>query len=112
MNIKEYQKLCQKTAKKYQDKEKEILTLGLGVVGEAGDVAGCIKKTFSHDDDQKKGIRENLGDTMWYVSAICDFFGWNLEDIMEENIAKLKKRYPKGFSSKDARRDKRKDWNK
>jgi len=111
MKPREYQKLCKRTAKKFKSREKEILTWGLGIAGEAGDVAGCIKKTFSHNDDQKKGIRENLGDTMWYIAMICNFFGWNLEDIMKENIVKLKKRHPKGFSGKTARKDKRKDWN-
>ncbi|MFC1663627.1 nucleoside triphosphate pyrophosphohydrolase family protein [Patescibacteria group bacterium] len=111
MKSNEYQKFCKKTAKKFNNKEKEILTFGLGIVGEAGDVAGCIKKTFSHGDNQKDGIRENLGDTMWYVAMICDFFGWNLEDIMKENIKKLKRRHPKGFSNKTARKDKIIDWN-
>ncbi len=112
MDLKEYQKLCKRTAKKFRDKEKEIMTLGLGISGEAGDVAGCIKKTFSHGDDQKKGIKENLGDTMWYVAMICNFFGWNLNDAMKENIKKLEKRYPRGFSNKTAKKDKRRDWNK
>lgn len=111
MNLKEYQELSKKTAKKHDSKEKEILTLGLGISGEAGDVAGCIKKTFSHDDDQKLGIRENLGDTLWYIAMICNYFGWDMQEILEENIEKLKKRYPKGFSVDNARKDKRKDWN-
>ncbi|MBI2624983.1 MAG: nucleoside triphosphate pyrophosphohydrolase family protein [Candidatus Nealsonbacteria bacterium] len=111
MNPSQYQKFCKKTAKKFKNKEKEILTWGLGIAGEAGDVAGCIKKTFSHGDDQKKGLRENLGDTMWYIAMICSFFGWNLGDVMKENIKKLKKRHPKGFSNKTAKKDKRRDWN-
>jgi len=111
MTLKNYQKLCKKTAKSFRSKEKEILTLGLGIAGEAGDVAGCIKKTFSHGDDQKEGLKENLGDTLWYIAMICNFFGWNLGDVMEENIKKLKKRHPKGFSQKSAKKDKRKDWN-
>lgn len=112
MDLKEYQKLCQRTAKKFDNKEKEILTWGLGIAGEAGDVAGCIKKTFSHDNDQKEGIKENLGDTLWYVAMICNFFDWNLEEILEENIRKLKKRYPEGFTERDANRDgSRIDWN-
>ena len=111
MDLKEYQKLCKKTAKKFRDKEKEILTLGLGISGEAGDVAGCIKKTVGHKDNQKKGIRENLGDTMWYIATIADFYHWDLNKILEENIAKLQKRHPKGFSHKTAKKDKRRDWN-
>ena len=111
MKPNEYQRFCKETAKKFDDKDKEILTWGLGIAGEAGDVAGCIKKTFSHRDDQKNGIRENLGDTMWYIAMICNFFGWNLEDILEDNIEKLRKRHPKGFSEETAKKDKRKDWN-
>jgi len=111
MDLKEYQRLCKRTAKKFDDKDKEILTWGLGIAGEAGDVAGCIKKTFSHGDNQEKGIRENLGDTMWYIAMICDFFGWSLDEVLKENIEKLKKRHPKGFSEKTAKKDKRRDWN-
>ncbi len=111
MDLKEYQKLCRTTAKNFDDKEKEILTWGLGIAGEAGDVAGCIKKSFSHGDDQKSGIKENLGDTMWYIAMICDFFGWEMEDILEGNIEKLQKRHPKGFSEEAAKKSKRKDWN-
>lgn len=57
MELKEYQKLCRETAKKFDDKDKEILSWGLGIVGEDGDVAGCIKKTFSHGNDQREGSR-------------------------------------------------------
>ena len=112
MNLSAYQELCKKTAKQFSDKEKEIMTWGLGIAGEAGDVAGCIKKTIGHKDDQKDGIKENLGDTLWYISMICNFYGWSLEEVLEKNIAKLVKRHPKGFSYKAARNDKRKDWNK
>lgn len=111
MNLKEYQKLCKKTAKKFKTKREEILTWGLGITAETGDVAGCIKKTFAHNNDQKEGIKENLGDTLWYVAMICNFFGWDLEEILQENIKKLKKRYPKGFTEKAAQRGRtRTDW--
>jgi hypothetical protein len=37
--------------------------------------------------------------------------GWKLDDILEENIAKLKKRYPDGFTFEHARRGgSRVDW--
>lgn len=111
MRLAEYQKLCRKTAKKFRNKEKEILTWGLGLVGEAGGVAGCVKKTVSHKDNQKAGLRENLGDTMWYVAAICSFYGWDLEEVLAENIKKLEKRHPQGFSHRNARKNKRRDWN-
>jgi NTP pyrophosphatase (non-canonical NTP hydrolase) len=112
MELREYQKLCKETAQKFDSKDKEIMTWGLGIVGEAGDVAGCIKKTFSHYNDQKEGIKENIGDTLWYIAMICNFIDWDLDEILEENIKKLKKRYPQGFDFKKAQRDGlRIDWN-
>jgi len=111
MELKEYQKLCKETAKKFDDKEKEIVNWGLGITGEAGDVAGCIKKTLFHGNDQRNGIRENLGDTLWYAAMICNYFGWDFGEILEENIKKLKQRYPQGFTEKDAKRGgSRTDW--
>jgi len=109
--LKDYQEFCKTIAGKYDNSEKEIFTWGLGVAGEAGDVAGCIKKTFSHGNDQKAGIKENLGDTLWYIAMICNFFGWNLTEILNENMDKLKKRYPQGFTEKDAGKRERIDWN-
>ena len=112
MNLKEYQELCKKTAKKFETDEKEILTWGLGITGEAGDVASCIKKTYAHDNDQRIGIRENIGDMLWYAAMICNFFKWNMEEVLNENVEKLKKRYPEGFTIEKAKRNgKRIDWN-
>ena len=113
LSLKKYQKLVKTTAKvDYQKKEDEIVNWGLGVTGEAGDLAGCIKKTVFHKNDQTAGVCENVGDTMWYLAMICNFYGWNFEEVLFENILKLKKRYSKCFSSKEASRGgTRIDWN-
>lgn len=113
IDLKEFQKLVKRTAKgNYKRREDEILNWGLGVSGEAGDLAGCIKKTIYHDNDQTAGIRENVGDTMWYLAMICNYYDWDFEEILAENINKLKKRYTKGFTAKEAARGgTRVDWN-
>src|SRR3990170_1328861 len=113
LSLKDYQSLVIKTAKgNYKNKNDEIANWGLGVAGEAGDLAGCIKKTIYHKNDQTAGIRENVGDTMWYLAMICNFFGWNFEEVLAENIEKLRKRYTKSFTIKEAARGgKRIDWN-
>ncbi len=113
MNLNEYQKICDKTAKKdYASPNEEILTWGCGITGEAGDVASCIKKTHAHGNDQRSGTRENIGDTFWYIAMICNFYGWNMDEILEENIAKLKARFPNGFTEEDAgRKNTMIDWN-
>ncbi|MFH1326864.1 MAG: nucleoside triphosphate pyrophosphohydrolase family protein [archaeon] len=106
MDLKEYQELAKLTAKKdFQTKEEEIMCWGLGITGEAGDIASCIKKTFIHKKDVKEGIKENIGDMMWYTAMICNFFGWSLDDLLKENIEKLKKRFPEGFNYGSVNRD-------
>ena len=111
LDLNHYQELTKRTAPGYKDKEKALTNWGLGVAGEAGDLAGCIKKTLFHDNDQSDGIRENIGDTMWYLAMICNTMGWKLEEILQENIDKLEKRYPTGFNFEAAKRGKtRIDW--
>lgn len=106
MDLKEYQKLANETAKKdFGSPTEEIMCWGLGIAGEGGDVASCIKKTFAHNKDVKEGIKENVGDMFWYAAMICNFFGWDMEDILNENIEKLKKRFPEGFNYDSAQRD-------
>lgn len=105
MELNNYQELCKKTAKSFSTPETEIATWGLGIAGEAGDVASCIKKVFAHKNSPlKDGIKENLGDMMWYAAMICNFFDWKLEDVLNENVEKLKARYPNGFTFEDAQR--------
>ncbi len=106
MDLKEYQEVAKVSAKKdFNTKDEEIMCWGLGVSGEAGDIASCIKKTFAHKKDVKDGIRENIGDMLWYTAMICNFFGWGLNEILNENIEKLKKRFPQGFNYESVDRD-------
>ena len=77
-----------------------LAVAGLGITGEAGEVADYIKKVVSHGHklDPKKLMAE-LGDTMWYISLLATLLEVSLEDIAKQNIAKLRARYPQGFES-------------
>ena len=106
MDLNEYQKIANKTAKKdFASKTEEIMCWGLGISGEAGDIGSCIKKTFAHKKDVKEGIKENIGDMLWYAAMICNFFEWSLEDILEANVNKLKQRFPDGFNYQSVDRE-------
>jgi len=67
---------------------------GLGLAGEAGEVADLIKKNLFHDDqmDMNKLVKE-LGDVCWYLVAICNRYDLDLADVMAANIEKLQKRH-------------------
>ena len=75
-----------------------LATAGLGVAGEAGELANIIKKHVSHghllDLDH---IKEEAGDVLWYLAEIAAALDMTLEEVALANIAKLKRRYPDGF---------------
>jgi len=96
MTANEYQKAALRTA---TSKFRDLGNCGLGIAGEAGEVADIIKKHLyqGHPLD-KRHIVEELGDVAWYV-AVCAFtVDTSLEDVLKENVRKLKRRYPDGFS--------------
>lgn len=77
----------------------ELLNGALGLPGEAGEVADMVKKYFFHGHDLNRAdLIKELGDVCWYVALLSYSIGVPLEDIMRENIEKLKARYPEGFS--------------
>ena len=99
MEGKEYQKLAMVTLNKDLTK-KDMLSNGvMGLCGESGEVIDVVKKHLyqGHELDKNK-IKDELGDVMWYVAEICDSLDLSLDDVLEGNILKLKKRFKNGFS--------------
>lgn len=96
MNINDYQQMSARTAKHH---EGELVNYGLGIAGEAGEVADLIKKAVFHGHDiDAEQIKKELGDVLWYLTQIARVSGLTLEEIATANIEKLYKRYPNGFS--------------
>lgn len=100
MTLNEYQELAQRTANKDCSIKSRLIIGGLGICGEAGEVAEHIKKYagHGHELDDAKVLKE-VGDVLWYCAELAALLGANLEDVAQANIAKLKARYPEGFSS-------------
>jgi NTP pyrophosphatase (non-canonical NTP hydrolase) len=40
---------------------------------------------------------KELGDVLWYIAAIAEFNNYDLEQIAQMNITKLRQRYPNGY---------------
>lgn len=81
----------------YPKNEFSVGYLGLGLTGEAGEVADKIKKVFRdcHGDFSEKNreeIAKELGDVLWYTAMLAYKLGYSLEDIANINIQKLKDR--------------------
>lgn len=77
-----------------------VLNGCLGLAGESGEVLDMVKKWIFHDSElDKDHLKKELGDVMWYVAMICHSMGFDLDDVMQTNIDKLKARYPGGFDT-------------
>lgn len=77
----------------------EIINASLGLSGEIGELNDMIKKSVFHGHFvDGEDIKKEIGDICWYVALMCKGFGFDLEEILQMNIDKLKKRYPEGFS--------------
>lgn len=71
----------------------------LGLTGEAGEFADLMKKVHGHGHelDLEKAKKE-LGDVLWYLAVLADSLGLTLSEVAKANVAKLRARYPDGFT--------------
>ena len=72
----------------------------LGLAGESGETLDMIKKWVFHEKElDKEHLKKEIGDVMWYVAMICESAGFDLDDVLQTNVDKLKARYPEGFDT-------------
>lgn len=101
MQFNEYQQLAERTANRGPEDtaERRFTNFAFGLAGETGEVIDCLKKHLFHGHplDREK-LKIELGDVMWYVATIATTAEIPLYEIVSANIAKLKARYPDGFT--------------
>jgi len=69
----------------------------LGLVGEAGEVSEKVKKLFRDKNKfSDEEVLKELGDVLFYATALANIFGGNLKTIMEMNMKKLDDREQRG----------------
>jgi NTP pyrophosphatase (non-canonical NTP hydrolase) len=104
ITLNHYQELAGRTSGAGQDGERRQIIAALGLAGEAGEFANLIKKGTAHGHDiPSEKLAEELGDILWYVAEAASSLGLTLDQIGQDNIAKLKSRYPQGFSQDRSR---------
>jgi NTP pyrophosphatase (non-canonical NTP hydrolase) len=77
----------------------------LGIAGEAGEIAEhLIDSIKGHGRElDHHELEKEVGDLLWYVARELDNIDSSFEKVFDINIAKLRARYPEGFTSHDAR---------
>jgi NTP pyrophosphatase (non-canonical NTP hydrolase) len=75
----------------------------LGLSGEAGELNDLVKKWIFHKKPlDREHMKKEIGDVCWYIADICHSMGFDLGEIFQMNIDKLKARYQEGFSEQRA----------
>ena len=97
MNFNEYQDQASKTA----IYKHEIIYPALGLANEAGEVLGKLKKVLRDNDGQftpekRKEIGDEIGDVLWYISALSRDLELSLDDLAQRNLNKLNSRLSRG----------------
>lgn len=88
---------------KITGKQMRMMHAAMGISGEVGELIDVIKKHILYGKElDTKHLLEESGDVMWYFSILFDTLGTSFEEIMAINNAKLKKRYPQGFTEANA----------
>ena len=100
MTINEYQTLAMKTLNPELSRKDVLINGVMGLCGESGEAIDIVKKWLAqgHELDREKLAKE-LGDIAWYLAETAWALDISLEEILQGNIDKLKKRYPEGFSA-------------
>ena len=100
MDFETYRRDVFRTVRPETPERERILIAALRLCGESGEVAENVKKSlFQGHPLETSALRDELGDVLWYFVFLCDTVGLTVEDVMEANVAKRRKRYPDGFSS-------------
>lgn len=77
-----------------------LLTAGMGLSSETGEFNEIVKKIFFQGkpltEENRFHMKRELGDILWYWSNACRALGYDPNDVVQENVEKLKARYPGG----------------
>lgn len=70
----------------------------MGLTGEAGEVANEAKRVISKEGSELNTtraakIKDELGDTLWYLMATAKTAGFTLEEVAAYNVKKLTERH-------------------
>lgn len=90
MTIKEYQAFATLGHKPGNG----LVVHSLGIVGEVGEVIDIIKKSMRDEAPvDLEHLKEELGDVLWYICNIATDSHIDMEEVIDINVDKIKRRY-------------------
>lgn len=104
MTFEEYQKQAITTLTNdhsFGDVTPELLAQVLGLVGESGEVAEKFKKIVRDkqgiiSNEDKLELVKELGDILWYISAVAHLLDIDMQQVAQGNLEKVLSRKARG----------------
>ena len=79
---------------------ERLMTGAIGLNAEGGEVMEIVKKLVFQgkpwNEETEYHLKRELGDCMWYIMQCLIALDSSIEEIVDMNVEKLKKRYPGG----------------
>lgn len=106
MDMDEYQVQAIKSIAIKSNQENALAHRTLGLTGEAGIVANRVKKIIRDKkgvvtDEDVEVITKRLGDVLYYVAALADYYNIPLSQIAQQNINQSKEFLEKNSKTDD-----------
>lgn len=99
LGLAEYQRAAARTVNRALAPNDVLVDAAAGLAEEAGEVLGLVRKHafMGHPLDRAR-LAQELGDALWCLSAAASAAGLSLDEVAAANLAKLRRRYPEGYS--------------
>ncbi|HQJ57032.1 MAG TPA: nucleoside triphosphate pyrophosphohydrolase family protein [Caldisericia bacterium] len=103
MTLKEYKIESKRTCPNLSTNSEDLLHMALGMQTESAEISDILKKKLAYNKDiDWINLKEEIGDLMWYIMNLCTFNNFDLEEILQTNINKLRARFPEKFTEEKA----------
>ena len=107
MNLEKYKEESKRTFAYRKESlntiETDLLHCSIGASTETGELLDAFKKHIFYGKPlDKVNIGEEIADTIWYLSNLARMLNLDIEVLLDNNISKLKIRYPEKFTEESA----------
>lgn len=104
MRFDEYQTKTYVAIQPHTDNKDEILNWSIGLSEECGEVMSHIKHhCWGGEDINKQEIAKEMGDVLWYLSALATAMNINLDTVAQLNEKKLDFRFGDSFTEEKSK---------
>lgn len=97
MTFKDYQGLAARTINPELGQTEMEDHATRGMAGEVGEIHSIYQKEYQGHPLDYNHVKKELGDLLWFIAEYCTAMNWDMGEVAQLNIDKLRARFPEGF---------------